>query len=82
MNEEYAIGMLVECNASLGLGVISATVQEGWIVTLFETVQNESMSSVLEWTFQSEICWFELQEDLGFSQFLPVMWFSKLHVCC
>lgn len=72
VNEEYAIGMLAECNASLGLGVISATAGNGWIVTLFETIQNKSDSSFLEWTFQSEICWFELQEGLGSGQSLPV----------
>lgn len=72
--------MLAECNASLGLGVISATVGNGWVVTLLETVQNdhESNSSVLEWSFQSEICWFELQEELGFSQFPPVIIYGFL----
>lgn len=67
---DYAIGSLAWSNASHGLGVVSAAVgrNEGWIVTLFDTIQSDVNSSLLEWTFRRGGCWFELQDQLGFNQ--------------
>lgn len=68
----YAVGSLARNNASLGLGVVSAGVRgardEGWIVTLFDTIKSDVGSGLLEWTFQNGSCWFELQDQLDSNQ--------------
>ena len=67
---EYAIGLLAWNNAGLGVGVVSAAVgrNQGWMVTLFDTIKSTPNNSMLEWRFQSGGCWFELHPLMGVNQ--------------
>ena len=73
--EDYSIGSLVLNEARLGLGVISAIVgsNAGWMVTMFENIQEQLVSVSLEWTIQEGYCWFELEEIMGFNQSIAVI---------
>lgn len=72
--EDTAIGSLASSNISgnISLGVVSAAVgrgDEGWIVTLFDAITSDMNSDdLVEWSFRSGGCWFELQDQLGANQ--------------